>query len=115
MLCLYLLLFFFFCLSNLALPGTSSFVGELLILMSIVKQNIFLTFFATFSLIFGTAYSIWLFNRVCFGNLKTQYISIFIDITFREFSILFTLSIISLIMGFFPNLFLAYMHSSVAF
>ena len=71
----------FFTFSNIGFRGTSSFVGELLILMGLFQLSSMSTFFSAFTIVVGAGYSIWLFNIVCFGSLKLQYITSFQDIS----------------------------------
>jgi len=104
-------LFFSFC--NLGFPGTSSFIGELLILVSAYKISSCLTFLVSLSMILAAAYSIWLFNRISFGTLKVHYISLFQDISRREFFIFAPLVVLILCMGIYPALFLNEIHFSV--
>jgi proton-translocating NADH-quinone oxidoreductase chain M len=82
---IYIIIFLFFTIANISFPGTSSFVGEFLILLGLFKVNTTATFFSATGVILGGAYSLWLFNRIAFGNLKVQYISKFLDLSFREF------------------------------
>jgi NADH-quinone oxidoreductase subunit M len=65
-------------------------------------------------MVLGGAYSLWLFNRISFGNLKTQYIGEFQELNRREFWTFFPLIVFTLIMGLYPALFLEPMHASVA-
>jgi NADH-quinone oxidoreductase subunit M len=51
------------------------------------------------------AYSLWLYNRVIFGNLKVEYTTQFIDMNSREFLVLFPLFISIFIMGIYPSFF----------
>ena len=104
-------IFLFFSLSNLGLPGTSSFVGELLILLGSFSQNWLVSLLGTSGIFFGSLYSIWLYNRVCFGNLKIQYNSIYIDISKREFCIFFPFIFMVLLLGLVPSFFLDYFYS----
>jgi proton-translocating NADH-quinone oxidoreductase chain M len=104
-------IFLFFSLSNLGLPGTSSFVGELLILLGSFTQNWLVSFLGTSGIFFGSLYSIWLYNRICFGNLKIQYNSIYIDISKREFCIFFPFIFMVLLLGLVPSFFLDYLYS----
>lgn len=67
---LFSVFFLIFTMGNLSLPGTSSFVGEFLILVGVFQTNPFVATFAATGMILGGAYSIWLYNRVVFGNLK---------------------------------------------
>lgn len=106
------ILLLFFTFSNIGFPGTSSFIGEFLVLTGLFQFSPISTFLSAFSMILGAGYSIWLFNRVCFGNLKIQYITSFQDISRREFCILFPLSIFVLWMGIYPETFLSEIHCS---
>jgi proton-translocating NADH-quinone oxidoreductase chain M len=106
------LVFLFFSLSNLGLPGTSSFVGELLILIGSFNQNWLVSFLGTSGIFFGSLYSIWLYNRICLGNLKIQYNSIYIDLSQREFCIFFPFIFMVLLLGMVPSFFLDYFYSA---
>jgi proton-translocating NADH-quinone oxidoreductase chain M len=106
------IVFLFFSLSNLGLPGTSSFIGELLVLVGSFLQNTVVALLGSSAILLGSLYSIWLYNRVCFGNLKIQHNSIYIDISQREFYVVLPLILMTLIMGFLPNLFLDYLYTS---
>ena len=110
----YTAIFMFFTMANIALPGTSSFVGEFLILAGSFQSNTTVCFIAATGMILGGCYSLWLFNRVCFGNIKTQYMRQFIDMDRREFATLLPLIILTLVMGIYPEIFLDPMHVSVA-
>jgi proton-translocating NADH-quinone oxidoreductase chain M len=105
-------IFLFFSLSNLGLPGTSSFIGEFLIVVGSFAQNYLVSFLGTFGILLGSLYSIWLYNRICFGNLKIQYNFIYFDISKREFFVISPFICIVLLMGFYPTLFLDYIYAS---
>jgi len=106
--------FFIFTLGNLSLPGTSSFVGEFLILVGVFQTNTFIATCAATGMILGGAYSIWLYNRVVFGNLKPIYLNKFADINRREFFILLPFVLCIFWMGVYPSIFLESFHLSVA-
>jgi proton-translocating NADH-quinone oxidoreductase chain M len=110
---LYITIFLFFTIANISFPGTSSFVGEFLILIGSFKVNTTITFLSATGVIIGGAYSLWLFNRIAFGNLKTQYTQHFLDISPREFFLFLPLIIGTLIIGIYPNIFLNSIHMSV--
>lgn len=59
---LYVFIFLFFTLANMGLPGTSSFIGEFLILLGLFKINTSITFLVATGVIVGSAYSLWVFN-----------------------------------------------------
>lgn len=65
--------FLFFTMANIALPGTSSFVGERRILFGIAQTNFFVAIRSATGMVLGGAYSLWLYNRVAYGNLKRIY------------------------------------------
>ena len=110
---IFVLFFFFFSFCNIGFPGTSSFIGELLILIGAFQSNVFLTFMISFSIILSACYSIWLLNRISFGLLKVEYLKKFQDISRREFFILSPLVLIILWMGLMPTYFLNEIHFSV--
>merc|ERR1712127_953932 len=110
---LYTFIFLFFTMANIGLPGTSGFIGEFLILTGSYTLNNTITFFSATGMVLGGCYSLWLFNRIAYGNLKTQFLISFNDINFREGLILLVLLIGTLIMGIYPDIFLNPMHMSV--
>jgi proton-translocating NADH-quinone oxidoreductase chain M len=110
---LFVSIFLLFTMANIALPGTSSFVGEFLILAGVFKANTMGAFLGATGMVFGGAYSLWLFNRIAYGNLKLQYIDHFSDINRREFFIFLPLIIGTLYLGLYPEVFLTSLHSSV--
>ena len=106
----YSLLFLIFTMANIALPGTSSFVGEFLLLCGVYQTNSLTAFIAALGVILSGAYSLWLYNRIIFGNLKIHNTIIFKDINFREFSILLPLLGLVIFFGIYPSFFLNYIH-----
>nr|QDA21744.1 NADH dehydrogenase subunit 4 [Proschkinia sp. SZCZR1824] len=110
---LYIIVFLFFTIANIAFPGTSSFVGEFLILVGSFKINTTVTFLGATGIIFCGAYSLWLFNRIAFGNLKIQYSQKFLDLSLRECILFLPLILGTFIIGIYPNIFLGSLHMSV--
>jgi proton-translocating NADH-quinone oxidoreductase chain M len=110
----YSILLLIFTMANIALPGTSSFVGEFLLLTGIYKVNIISCIVGALGVILCGAYSLWLYNRIIFGNLKTEFITRFKDIDFKEFSILLPLLFFVLFMGIYPSFFSNFIHLSVS-
>nr|YP_009317479.1 NADH dehydrogenase subunit 4 [Gelidium arborescens]AOX48908.1 NADH dehydrogenase subunit 4 [Gelidium arborescens] len=104
--------FLFFSFTNLGFPGTSSFVGEFLVLFGVFQSSVFVTILASLGMILGASYSIWLFNRIIFGSLKIEYFSFFQDISRREFWILSPLVLLILWLGLHPNSLLDELHFS---
>ena len=110
---IYSLFFLVFTMANIALPGSSSFVGEFLLLCGIYKTSPLTGFFGALGVILCGAYSLWLYNRIVFGNLKTIYVKKFKDINLREFFILFPLFFFVIFMGIYPSFFSNFIHLSV--
>jgi len=110
---IYIFIFLFFTMANIGFPGTSSFVGEFLIFTGSFKVNSTITFLGATSVIVGGAYSLWLFNRIAYGNLKIQYTNKFLDLSPREFIVFSPLVLGTLVVGVYPNIFLTSIHMSV--
>lgn len=110
---LYIIIFLFFTMANISFPGTSSFVGEFLILVGSFKVNTTVTFLGATGVIIGGAYSLWLLNRIAFGNLKIQYTNKFLDLSPREFVLFIPLILGTLVIGVYPEIFLSSLHMSV--
>ena len=109
----YISIFLFFTLANIAFPGTSSFIGEFLILTGSFKSNTSVTFLGATGVILSGAYSLWLLNRIAFGNLKVQYYTKFIDLNHREFICFLPLILGTVFLGIFPGIVLSSIHFSV--
>jgi len=109
---IYAILFLIFTLANIALPGTSSFVGEFLLLAGIYKTNIITSIIAALGVILCGTYSLWLYNRIVFGNLRVDYTAQFIDIYSREIFVLIPLFILIFIMGLYPSIFSYYINAA---
>lgn len=107
-------LFLFFTMGNISLPGTSSFIGEFLVLLGIFQSNTFITVLAATGMVLGGAYSLWLYNRVVFGTFKPSYLSTFSDVNRREFFVFLPFVVGVLWMGLYPEVFLDPMHASVS-
>src|SRR6056297_19377 len=114
---LYALIFLFFTMANIALPGTSSSVGEFLILAGSFKENTTVTFLGATGMILGGAYSLWLYNRVIYGNLKKDeghlHLKYSYDINRREFYVFLPLIIGTILMGIYPKIFLDPLEASL--
>lgn len=85
--------FFFFSLANISFPGLFSFIGEILILFGMFFFNPFVFSFLIFFTFFSVIYTIWLYNKVCFGSLSL-FLFTFFDCSFKEcyiYSVLFLL------------------------
>lgn len=111
---IYITIFLFFTMANIGLPGTGSFVGEFLILTGSYISNTIVTFLGATGMVLGGCYALWLFNRIAYGNLKTQYLKKFHDLNLRELLIFGPLVTGTLTMGIYPEIFLDPIHLSVS-
>jgi proton-translocating NADH-quinone oxidoreductase chain M len=111
---LFAIMFLFFTMANISLPGTSSFIGEFLVLTGVFCNNTFVAMMAATGMVLGAAYALWLCNRVLYGIGKPYYISSFSDLSRREFFLLLPFVIGVLWIGLFPEPFLDTLHVSIA-
>ena len=105
--------FMLFAMANVGLPGTSGFVGEFTVILGAVKANFWYAFAAATTLIFGAAYTLWMYKRVIFGAVANDHVAKLTDITLREKAIFAILVIAVLGMGLYPLPFSEIMHASV--
>jgi NADH-quinone oxidoreductase subunit M len=109
----YSLVFAVFMLGAVGLPGTSGFVGEILILLGAFQKNFLVAILASIGVILGAAYMLWLYKRVIFGKLEKKELTELKDLNLSESLILFLLAGLTLFLGFYPNLILDTIHVSV--
>ena len=102
-----------FAMANCGLPGTAGFVGEWMVILAAVKANFWLGFAAASALVFGAAYTLWMFKRVYLGPVANEQVKGLSDINSREFLMLSLLAIAVLYMGVYPKPFTDVMNSSV--
>ena len=109
----YALIFMFFTMANVGLPGTSGFVGEFLVLMGIFQVNTWIAVFATSGVILSAAYALWLYRRVVMGDLIKESLKTIQDMTTRERVIFAPLVAMTLLLGVYPALVLDIIGPSV--
>ena len=102
-----------FAMANCGLPATSGFVGEFMVIMGAMKYNFWVSFLAATTLIFGAAYTLWMYKRVVFGEVANDHVRELKDINGREFLVLALLAVPVLWMGIQPAPFTDIMHASV--
>jgi NADH-quinone oxidoreductase subunit M len=100
----YALIFMFFTLANVGLPGTSGFVGEFLTLIGIFQVNTWVAAFATSGVILSAAYALWLYRRVVLGDLIKESLRSITDMSGREKAIFAPLVAMTLLLGVYPSL-----------
>jgi len=107
-------LFMLFAMANSGLPGTSGFVGEFMVIMGAVKVSFWYAAAAATTLIFGAAYTLWMYKRVVFGAVTNHHVAELKDINLREFLVLGLLAVAVLVMGIWPNPFAEVLHAPVS-
>ena len=103
-----------FAMANCGLPATAGFVGEFMVILAAIKFNFWIGFAASTALIFGAAYTLWMFKRVYLGPVANDKVKALLDINSREFLMLALLAIAVMFMGVYPKPFTDVMDSSVA-
>jgi NADH-quinone oxidoreductase subunit M len=102
-----------FAMANAGLPGTAGFVGEWMVILGAVKFNFWIGLLAASALIFGAAYTLWMFKRVYLGPVTNDDVKGLVDINAREFLMLSLLAVAVLYMGIYPKPFTDVMDASV--
>ena len=100
---MYAFTFMIFILASLGLPGTSGFVGEFLVLLSIFSINTYFAVFATTGVVLAATYSLWLYRRMIFGDLIKDELSEMLDLTRREIIIFVPLITLTIFIGIYPK------------
>jgi NADH-quinone oxidoreductase subunit M len=102
-----------FAMANCGLPATAGFVGEWMVILASVKANFWIGMAAATALIFGAAYTLWMFKRVYLGPVGNEHVKELLDINSREFFVMSLLAAAVLYMGVYPLPFTQIMDTSV--
>ena len=94
--------FMIFILASLGLPGTSGFVGEFLVLLSIFSVNTYFALFATTGVVLAATYSLWLYRKIIFGQLIKDDLKDILDLSSREILIFVPLVVLTILIGIYP-------------
>jgi NADH-quinone oxidoreductase subunit M len=103
-----------FAMANAGLPATSGFVGEFMVIMGAMQASFWLALVAATTLIWGAAYTLWMYKRVIFGAVANEHVAALQDLNRREFLVLGLLAVAVLFMGVYPLPFTEVMHASVS-
>jgi NADH-quinone oxidoreductase subunit M len=109
----YALFFMLFTMASVGLPGTSNFVGEFLALMGVYEASSFVALVSTTGIILGAAYMLYLYRRICYGELDKDDVRAMPDLSVRELAMMLPLGLAVLWMGVYPETFLAPMRKDV--
>lgn len=103
----------FFAMANVGLPGTSGFVGELMVILASFKASFWWAFLAATTLILAAAFTLWLIKRVIFGPVKNEKVAALQDLDLRERINLGALAAAVLFFGLWPAPLVEVMHTTV--
>lgn len=107
------LMFFLFTLFNMGVPLSLNFAGEFLALNGVFQRNPIIGALGATGILLSACYSIWMYNRISYGA-HSQYYPVTSDLSRREFMLLFSLLIPTVVLGVFPNIVLTNLHFSVS-
>ena len=105
--------FLFFTLGSLGLPGLNGFVGEFLILLGAFQVNRGLAVLATTGIIFAAVYLLWMYQRVCFGEVTRDENRRLPDLSPREWAVLLPVLLFIVWIGVYPTTFTGLSEASV--
>jgi NADH-quinone oxidoreductase subunit M len=110
----YALVFMVFTLASIGLPGTSGFVGEILVIIGAAQINFWLALLGGLGMILGVVYMLYLYRRVIFGRLTREDLKHILDLSPREWAVFAPLIVLTLWMGIYPSSFTGFFDESVA-
>jgi NADH-quinone oxidoreductase subunit M len=102
---LYATVFMLFMLASVGLPGTSGFVGEIMVIVGVFQHSSWVAVFATVGMILSAAYMLWLYSRVIFGELEKDDLKRILDMRPNEIAAFAPLVVLAILMGVYPSLF----------
>jgi len=112
---IYSFFFLIFTMSNIGVPGTSNFIGEILALAGAMQDNTVVSVLACIGIVLSASYGLFLYNRVCFGGLSSYMLTGPRDVTRREFFILLPFAILTILFGIWPGIILDTIKPSIIF
>ncbi|HEX7055186.1 MAG TPA: NADH-quinone oxidoreductase subunit M [Burkholderiales bacterium] len=106
-------LWMLFAMANAGLPATSGFVGEFMVIMGSMEVSFWVALVAATTLIWGAAYTLWMYKRVVFGAVANERVAALADLNAREAIVLVALAVAVLAVGIWPLPLVDLMHASV--
>lgn len=110
----YAAIFMFFTMAGVGLPATSGFVGEFLVLLGTFRANMWVCALAATGVVLGAAYSLWLYARVVFGEIKNEEVKAMQDVSGRELTLFIPIVVLVVLLGVYPKPFLNAMEPALA-
>ena len=110
----YALVFMFFTMGSVALPGLAGFPGEFLVLVGAWKANPWAAFGGALGMILGAGYMLYLYRRVIFSRITREDLRSLLDLSPREYVTFAPLILLTIWLGVYPSSFLQFFEASVA-
>ena len=101
-----------FAMANVGLPGTAGFPGEFMLIIAAFKANIWIALVAGLTLLIAPAYTLWMYKRVLFGEIKNQTIAQGKDINGIDLLVFILLAIPVIVLGVYPEFILHLSHAA---
>lgn len=96
---IYSTMFLILTMSNIGVPGTSNYVGEIMAIAGAMEENALVAVMAGIGMILSASYGLFLYNRVCFGGISAYMTEAPRDVTRREMYVLAPLVILAIVLG----------------
>ena len=96
-------LFLIVVLSSVGLPGLNGFIGEFLVLVGAFQVSGLLAAVATTGIIFAAVYLLWMYQRVCFGEVTHEENRQLRDLSPREWALVAPLVLFIVWIGVYPT------------
>ena len=109
----YAVIFLFFMMASIGLPGTSGFVGEIMVIVGVFQMNSWVAAFAATGMILGAGYMLWLYRRVVFGTITKDDLKSIKDLRWNEMVAFAPLVILTVWLGIYPSFFTSPMEPAV--
>ncbi len=100
-------------LSSVGLPGLNGFIGEIMVIISAVRDHVVWGVLAASGMILGAVYMLWMVQRVFFGEIKHEENRGLKDLSLREALVMLPLIIMMFVMGVVTTPFTSRMTVSV--
>jgi NADH-quinone oxidoreductase subunit M len=110
---IYATTFMLFMLASVGLPGTSGFIGEIMVIVGVFQMNSWVGLLTATGMILSAAYMLWLYRRVIFGALQKKELLALKDMRPNEILAFAPLALLALFMGIYPSFFVGPMEASV--
>ncbi len=100
-------------MASVGLPSTSGFVGEFLVMLGVFQANPYVAALIATGVILGAGYALWLYRRICFGEIKNAEVKELLDLSPREWLVFVPLVVLVILLGIYPEILLGELRASI--